>query len=136
MSNTLTTSKEIMETVREADPLSVVLLAACLLLGMLAHLFSKVAKVNDMSDGNFNAGKFFRKEWPYIFMSLCAMAILLIAHENIAKLKFAGEVVGEWMYLVFAFFGWTSDSLLYKFFGSTEKGLIKKMKDDSETAKQ
>lgn len=131
MNDTLRTSKEIMETVKEAEPLSVTLLAVCAMLGMLAHLFSKIAKVNDLSDGNFNRQKFFAKEWPYIFMSLCAIAILLIAHENIAKLKFAGEVVGEWMYLAFAFIGWASDSLLYKFFGSAEKGLIKKMKEDT-----
>lgn len=105
------------------------LLAACLVLGALSHLFFKIAKVNKASDGNFNAARFFAIEWPYIGMSICAMIILLIAQGNVARLQIAGRVVGDWMYLAFAIFGWASDSLMYNIGGRAESIIRKEAKE-------
>ena len=104
---------------------SIYLMAACAFLGMMAHLFGKIAKVNKISPEGVNLKEFFAKEWPYVGMSLCAIIISLIAQENVSRIHYAGVVAGEWMYLIFAIIGWASDSVIYTLLGRWEKKIIK-----------
>lgn len=102
------------------------------LIAAAVHLLQKIGKVNSLSDGDCNYRAFFKKEWPYMASSLLTIIAVCLAHENIAKLKYAGHMAGDWMYLVFAVFGWFSDSLMYMIFGKLEKKVTKDLKATKE----
>lgn len=108
---------------------NILLLGLVAFLTLLVRLLSKISKVNKLSDGEFNAGYFLKMEWPHIMAAIITIVIACIAQENIAKLQYAGQKAGDWMFLIFIVIGWFSQSIMYEALGRVEKQAVKNLKE-------
>lgn len=105
---------------------NIFLLGACSLLSAIAHFAGKWGKVNAIKPTP--PCKFLRGEISHVITSLCTIGVICIAHENIAKINYAGNLAGDYLYIVFAALGWFSSSVMYRVFGVMEKRYIKDLR--------
>jgi len=94
------------------------------LFGILIHNLVKVNEINRKNNGDFKFAPFIRLEWPSISLSLCVVAVVLIAKHEVKQL----EQVREWLGLFFVFTGYAAQSLVYAVLGKAEK----KLKDNDQ----
>lgn len=110
------------EAAKHAEP-SLLMLCACLALGMAVHFVLKAKRLQ--KDANFNAKDFWKTESLSIILSVLVSAFALICKENIAQLNAAGYLLGNFMYPTFFGIGYLGDSLIDKVMGGYEKKLEK-----------
>jgi hypothetical protein len=102
--------------------ITILLLFASGMLGILTHNFMKIEKINRATNGAFNPAIFFRLEWPSIAISFCVLFACLIGREEIKELQF----VGNWLALGFFGIGLAAQSIAYNF-KSKSDGHIKSL---------
>jgi hypothetical protein len=92
---------------------TVLMLAACGLLGIFIHNLIKLNEINRQMDGNINLWKYWRIERFSIILSLCVVVVCLIARNEIKQL----HDLGKWLAIGFTAIGYMAQSLVV-FFGN------------------
>lgn len=100
------------------------MLAALGLFGILLHNLVKLNELNRKNEGNLNLGSYFKLEVFSILISICVVAISLIAKAEIKQL----EMAGQWLGLSFVAIGYMAQSIVVAFMGKAQK-FIDKDKD-------
>lgn len=91
------------------------------MLGILIHNLIKLDGINRASNGQVKLGKYWALEKFSILISLCVVAVCLIARNEVEQL----EKVGKWLGLAFVTVGYMAQSIVVTFMGRTQKYLDK-----------
>lgn len=97
------------------------MLAALGLFGILLHNLVKLNELNRKNEGNLNLGSYFKLEVFSILISICVVAISLIAKAEIKQL----EMAGQWLGLSFVAIGYMAQSIVVAIMGKAQKFIDK-----------
>ena len=99
------------------------------LFGIFIHNLKNLNALNKKSEGNLNLVKYLKLEIYAILLSICVVAVALIAQQEIKQL----EAVGKWLGLSFVAIGYMAQSIVISFAGRAENFLTQnKTKTDTE----
>lgn len=87
--------------------------------GIVIHNLIKLNTLNRANNGILNLGKYLALEKFSILVSLCVVAVALIARNEIDKLA----KVGDWLGLAFVTLGYMAQSIVVTFMGKAQKML-------------
>ena len=96
---------------------TLLVLGALGMFGILIHNLVKLNQINRKSDGELDFGKYLKLERFSILLSMCVVAVALIAQQEIKQL----ESVGKWLGLSFVAIGYMAQSLVVTMIGRAEK---------------
>jgi len=89
------------------------------LFGIIIHNLVKLNSLNRANNGILNLGKYWALEKFTILISVCVVAVALIARNEIDKLA----NVGDWLGLAFVTLGYMAQSIVVTFMGKAQKYL-------------
>lgn len=93
------------------------MLAAFGIGGVFLHNLIKLNDLNKKLDGNINLGKYLMLERFAIIISLCVVAIAILAKTEIKQL----EAVANWLGLAFVSIGYMAQSIVVAVMGRSQK---------------
>ena len=96
---------------------TILTLGALGLFGILIHNLIKLNNLNRANNGVLNLGKYLAIEKYSILISVCVVAVALIARTEIKQL----ESVGKWLGLAFVTLGYMAQSIVVTFMGKAQK---------------
>lgn len=100
---------------------TVLTLAALGMFGILLNNLMKLNTINRVNDGTINLLKYWKIERFSILLSMCLIAIVLIARTEIKQLR----EIGNWLGLGVAAIGYMAQSIITTFSGKAQKYLDK-----------
>jgi len=98
---------------------TLITLALLGLFGIFIHNLKNLNALNKKSEGNLNLVKYLKLEIYAILLSVCVVAVALIAQQEIKQL----EAVGKWLGLSFVAIGYMAQSIVISFAGRAENFL-------------
>ncbi len=103
-------------------------LAALGLFGIMIHNLVKLNEINRKSEGTINMLKYWKIERFSILLSVCVVAVALLARTEIAQLR----EVGNWLGLAFVALGYMAQSIVVSFGNKAQKYIDEKINTDSK----
>ena len=97
------------------------MLGALGVFGIIIHNLVKLNSLNRKAKGSLDFGQYFRLEIFSILLSVCVVAVALIAQHEIKQL----EQVGKWLGLSFVTIGYMAQSIVVTIMGKAESYLHK-----------
>lgn len=105
-----------------------VTLAVLGLFGIVIHNLVKLNSLNRENKGEINIFKYWKLERFSIILSVCVVAVCLIARQEVKQL----ESVGKWLGLAFVAIGYMAQSIVVSFSGKAQKFIEGKTETKSD----